>query len=104
AALEVMSRFAISPKWLIYLPPTMSPSETSTREGYLEHPDQAIAYFRKEGVDTIVAEEKHMGSRACLVVCRDEDAARRRFALGVAAIVREPIVHEQLRRTLEACS
>ena len=29
AALEVMSRFAANPKWLIYLPPTMSPSETS---------------------------------------------------------------------------
>src|SRR5262249_48891151 len=25
AALEVMSRFAANPKWLIYLPPTMSP-------------------------------------------------------------------------------
>jgi protein phosphatase len=29
AALEVMSRFAANPKWLIYLPPTMSPCETS---------------------------------------------------------------------------
>src|SRR5438105_2167289 len=28
AALEVMSRFAANPKWLIYLPPTMSPCET----------------------------------------------------------------------------
>ncbi len=30
-ALEVMSRFAANPKWLIYLPPTMSPSETIAR-------------------------------------------------------------------------
>ena len=29
AALEVMSRFAANPKWLIYLPPTMSPTETT---------------------------------------------------------------------------
>jgi len=35
AALEIMSRFAANPKWLIYLPPTMSPSETSRKEGYL---------------------------------------------------------------------
>src|SRR5262249_42203131 len=27
AALEVMSRFAVDPRWLIYLPPTMSPCE-----------------------------------------------------------------------------
>jgi protein phosphatase len=33
AALEVMSRFATNPRWLIYLPPTMSPSETSDRDG-----------------------------------------------------------------------
>ena len=32
AALEVMSRFAANPKWLIYLPPTMSPCETSQPE------------------------------------------------------------------------
>ena len=29
AALEVMSRFAVDPRWLIYLPPTMSPTATS---------------------------------------------------------------------------
>ena len=45
AALEVMSRFAANPKWLIYLPPTMSPSETTAREGLLEHPAEAFAYF-----------------------------------------------------------
>src|SRR5205823_1468660 len=32
-ALEVMSRFAVNPKWLIYLPPTMSPPATSNEEG-----------------------------------------------------------------------
>ena len=31
AALEVMSRFALDPRWLLYLPPTMSPVATSTR-------------------------------------------------------------------------
>ena len=46
AALEVMSRFAVNPKWLIYLPPTMSPSETTTRPGMLEHPAEAFVYFR----------------------------------------------------------
>ena len=41
-ALEVMSRFAINPKWLIYLPPTMSPTETSALDGYLEHPCRSL--------------------------------------------------------------
>jgi polynucleotide kinase-phosphatase len=81
AALEVMSRFAVNPRWLIYLPPTMSPCATSERPEMLEHPDEAFAYYRKEGVETVVCEEKHMGSRAVLIVCRDEDAAVRRFGV-----------------------
>jgi protein phosphatase len=79
AALEVMSRFAVDPRWLVYLPPTMSPVATSTADGLLEHPDQAFEYFRTEGVDAVVCEEKHMGSRAVALVCRSLDAARARF-------------------------
>ena len=82
AALEVMSRYAADPKWLIYLPPTMSPCETSNEPGLLEHPAEAFSYFRGQGVPRVVCEEKHMGSRAVVVVCRDENAARERF--GVA--------------------
>lgn len=81
AALEVMTRFAIHPKWLIYLPPTMSPPATTARDGLLEHPDEAFAYYRDEGVAQVVVEEKHMGSRALLIVCRDETAARDRFGV-----------------------
>ena len=81
AALEVMSRFAANPKWLIYLPPTMSPSETTKQTGLLEHPAEAFAYFRNQGVPQVVCEEKHMGSRAVVIVCRDETAARERFGV-----------------------
>ncbi len=81
AALEVMSRFAANPKWLIYLPPTMSPTETTEKPGLLEHPAEAFAYFRREGVARVVCEEKHMGSRAVVIVCQNEDAARRRFGI-----------------------
>ncbi len=80
-ALEVMSRWASNPKWLIYLPPTMSPCETSKRDGLLEHPEEAFAYFLHEGVHKVVCEQKHMGSRAVVVVCRDADAARTRFGI-----------------------
>ena len=76
AALEVMSRFAVDPRWLVYLPPTMSPTETSDREGLLEHPHEAFAAFRAVGVERVVCEEKHMGSRAVVVVCRDRAVAR----------------------------
>ena len=81
AALEVMSRFAANPKWLIYLPPTMSPSETSKAEGLLEHPAEAFSYYRTNGVSTVVVEQKHMGSRAIVIVCRNHDVARERFGV-----------------------
>jgi protein phosphatase len=81
AALEVMSRFAVNPKWLIYLPPTMSPCETSREETFLEHPTEAFSYFRSQGVPKVICEEKHMGSRAVVIVCRDEAAAQQRFGI-----------------------
>ena len=81
AALEAVSRFAADPKWLIYMPPTMSPSETSKREDLLEHPDEAFSYFQKRGVAQVVCQEKHMGSRAIVIVCKGADAARERFGV-----------------------
>ena len=81
AALEVMSRFAINPKWLIYLPPTMSPSDTSKLPGMLEHPSEAFAYYRHEGVPKVICEEKHMGSRAVVVICKDEQVVAKRFGI-----------------------
>jgi len=81
AALEIIGRFAVNPKWLIYLPPTMSPSATSREPGLLEHPGQAFAYYRKQGVKRLVCEEKHMGSRVIIIACNNEDAAQRRFGV-----------------------
>ncbi|QLE74429.1 polynucleotide kinase-phosphatase [Streptomyces rectiverticillatus] len=79
AALEVMSRFSVDPRLLPYLPPTMAPCATSQEEGYLEHPAEAFAAYRADGVRQVVCEEKHMGSRAVVLVGRDADAARERF-------------------------
>lgn len=81
AALEVMSRFAVDPRLLPYLPPTMAPTATSHVEGYLEHPAEAFAQYQEDGVERVVCEEKHMGSRAVALVCRDADVARERFGV-----------------------
>jgi protein phosphatase len=106
AALEVMSRFAANPKWLIYLPPTMSPCETSSEPGLLEHPAEAFSYYRNQGAPQVICEEKHMGSRAVVIVCQDAQAARERFGVleGEAGIVytrtgrrffNEPLLEQQ---------
>ncbi|HEX7027502.1 MAG TPA: polynucleotide kinase-phosphatase [Gammaproteobacteria bacterium] len=82
AAMEVFSRFGVNPRWLTYLPPTMSPPETSNRNEYLEHPEEAFAYYRNNGVREVVCEEKHMGSRCIVHVCKSREAAQKRFRIG----------------------
>ncbi|MDR2477273.1 MAG: polynucleotide kinase-phosphatase [Treponema sp.] len=79
--LEITSRFSADPRWLIYLPPTMSPCGTSALEPFLEHPAEAFGYFKKHGVMRIICEEKHMGSRAVIVLCRDAQTAKTRFGI-----------------------
>lgn len=81
SALEIMSRFAINPKWLIYLPPTMSPSKTSNLDNFLEHPIEALEYYKKNSIYKVVCQEKHMGSRAVVIVCRNSDVVLKRFGI-----------------------
>jgi hypothetical protein len=59
----------------------MSPPGTSSEAGLLEHPAEAFSYYRKEGVGKVICQEKHMGSRAVVIVCRDDDVAPRRFRI-----------------------
>ncbi|MFH8732815.1 polynucleotide kinase-phosphatase [Streptomyces sp. NPDC017964] len=89
AALEVMSRFAVDPRLVPYLPPTMAPTATSREEArggaadehFLEHPAEAFAQYAADGVGRVVCEEKHMGSRAVALVCRDAEVAHERFGV-----------------------
>jgi protein phosphatase len=81
AALEVMSRFAVDPRWLIYLPPTMAPPDPSDAPDWLEDPVQVLGYYRRQGIAQVIGEEKHMGSRAIVIVCRDAAVTQRRFGL-----------------------
>ncbi len=92
-ALEVLSRFTVDPRLLVYLPPTMAPCATARQGAYLEHPDEAFAQFRGEGVPVVVCQEKHMGSRAVVIVCRTDDVMTRRFG------VEEPAAGIVLTRT-----
>ncbi len=85
AAIEVISRHAADPRWLIHLPPTMSPPETSAREDWLERPEEAFAYFGSKGIRSLVLQEKHMGSRGLVLLGRSLDAAEKRFGVSDGA-------------------
>ncbi|WP_367392314.1 polynucleotide kinase-phosphatase [Lewinella sp. LCG006] len=80
-ALETMSRFAVDPRQLIYLPPTMSPVKTSKLPDFLEHPKEAFDYYREQGIERVVCQEKHMGSRAVITVGKTATALTERFGV-----------------------
>lgn len=100
AAMEIMSRFAADPRWVIYLPPTMSPCETSREPGMLEHPREAFEYYRTNGVGRVICEEKHMGSRAVVVVCRTPEVARKRFGIAPPSTTSQLLGSEGAAETL----
>ncbi|MFD4929486.1 polynucleotide kinase-phosphatase [Peribacillus butanolivorans] len=77
-AIDTVSHFTIPIEQLIYIPPTMSPTPSpSALENYLEHPKEAIDYYRSHGIQTMIAEKKHMGSRAILFLFKDTEAAKK---------------------------
>jgi protein phosphatase len=59
----------------------MAPCATSRETGVLERPEQAFEEYEAAGVREVICEEKHMGSRAIVVVCRDAGTARHRFGV-----------------------
>lgn len=47
----------------------------------LEHPDEAFAFYRKEGIATVICEQKDMGSRAVVVLCKNAAVSQVRFGV-----------------------
>ena len=76
-------------RWLIYAPPTISPPTTSSLPGLLEHPAQAIDYYRKKGIGLLAARQMQHGTAVVIVLCRSAEVAERRFSLkgqGIGAV------------------
>lgn len=89
AVVETLSRFGVDPRWFVYVPPSSSPVDPSSKPGILEHPEDAWAYYRRQGVSDIVCQEKLPGTRVVVIVCRNESTARTVFGTtdGRAGIV-----------------
>ncbi|MDM5333780.1 polynucleotide kinase-phosphatase [Ureibacillus composti] len=87
ASIDTVSHYTVPIEELVYIPPTMSPTPApSSLEDYLEHPKEAIQYYRSMGIERMVAEKKHMGSRGILLLFKDEEAGHKyvgRKTLGV---------------------
>ena len=64
AALEVMSRFAVDPRWLVYLPPTMSPVATSTRPGAARAPGRGVRRLPRPRASTRWSARRSTWARA----------------------------------------
>lgn len=77
SALDDLSHYTLPLEEIVYLPPTMSPTpKPSSLAGYLEHPIEAFEYYQANGVDTMVVEKKHMGSRGILFLFKNKEIAK----------------------------
>jgi protein phosphatase len=79
ATTEVLTRFGVDPRWLVYVPPGVSPVDGGSLPGTLEHPVEAFRYYRRHGVSHVVCQEKRLGTRVVVVLCRNESVARTVF-------------------------
>ncbi len=78
-AVKAFSRMNMNRNWLIFLPSAVASLQGGNAGGELERPESALNYFRAEKIDKAVVEEKHMGSRGIVVLCRTLQPARDRF-------------------------
>lgn len=77
AAMDTFSHYTLPLEQVIYIPPTMSPTpQTSALADYLEHPIEAFHYYKKNGITKMIAEKKHMGSRAVIFIAKNKEVAR----------------------------
>ncbi|WP_407270560.1 polynucleotide kinase-phosphatase [Radiobacillus sp. PE A8.2] len=88
AAIDTTSHFTVPLEQLVYIPPTMTPTpQASALNDYLEHPQEAIDYYRSHGVEKMVAEKKHMGSRAVLLLFKDREAAKKWIGFDTLGVI-----------------
>ncbi|WP_079508747.1 polynucleotide kinase-phosphatase [Mesobacillus jeotgali] len=87
-AIDTVSHYTIPIEQLLYIPPTMSPTPApSPLEQYLEHPAEAIRYYRSNGIEKMVAEKKHMGSRGILLLFKDHEAAKKHVGAETLGVI-----------------
>ena len=82
-----MSRFAIDPRWLLYLPPTMAPGrDLDRRRTCSSTRTQAFADYRADGRRPRSCARRSTWARArSPLVCRDAEAAAGRFGASAGA-------------------
>ncbi|MDI2588380.1 polynucleotide kinase-phosphatase [Psychrobacillus sp. NEAU-3TGS] len=88
SAIDTVSHYTVPIEQLLYIPPTMSPTPSvSALLDYLEHPKEAIEYYRNHGVETMVAEKKHMGSRAVLLLFKNQAVAKKEIGFEIDGVI-----------------
>lgn len=88
SAIDTVSHYTVPIEQLLYIPPTMSPTpESSQLPEFLEHPNEAIEYYRNHGIETLIAEKKHMGSRAVLLLFKDKESAKKSIGYEMEGVI-----------------
>ena len=57
-------------------------TETSYDRKYLEHPNDTFRFYRKNRISKVICQEKHMGSRAIVIICKDTNVVKALFGIA----------------------
>lgn len=62
---------------IFYMAPTVPPVDYNEEyPDYLEHPSSVIKYYKDRGINSLVCEDKYMGSRAHICIFKSEEVQR----------------------------
>jgi protein phosphatase len=79
-AFDKINTSELSPNWLFYIPATtLRIPVTEVENGFLEHPNSIFSFYKRKGIQRLVCQEKHSGTRALIIVCKNAAAAEERF-------------------------
>ena len=87
---ELLSQGRLNPRWLIYLPPRISPTKSSAQPGFLEHTEEALKYYGKKGLEHVLVEEVHGGEVVTVILGKNELTILNRFGIkgeGIGTVI-----------------
>jgi len=70
------------PGQLVYLPPLLSPTKSSSIPGYLEHPREAFNYYAKKGLSEVIVEEMQGGAKTTILLAKDQQTAYKKLCIS----------------------
>ncbi len=89
-ALDLIAKGNVDPRWLVFIPPPILPSASSTRKDHVDHLEEVLRHYRDSGLPLMV-EEMHLGKRVVIALGRDDDICAERLGVRAPGVIYDTI-------------